>query len=219
MMIHLEDLTFQYRDSDFTLDIGELTIPDVPRIGVTGPSGCGKTTLLHLIAGILTPDRGRISVHGCALTDLSDAERRAFRLRRIGLIFQRFELLDYLTVRENILVPYYIHSSHSLAEENHAFAEQQARAAGIETHLDRYPEQLSQGERQRVAICRALVTEPDLILADEPTGNLDPETTEGIMNLIDRQVEHHGTTLLLATHEHDLLSGFDPVIDFQTLHD
>ena len=141
---------------------------------MVGPSGSGKTTLLNLIAGILTPEAGRIDVAGTEVSGLSDAERRRFRASRIGFVFQDFALLDYLSVRQNIYYPYRITPALVLDEAARDRAERLATACGIGDKLDRHPSALSQGEQQRVAICRALVTQPKLILSDEATGKPRP---------------------------------------------
>ena len=139
-----------------------------------GPSGSGKTTLLHLIAGITLPQSGTIETNGVDLTGLSENARRGFRIKNIGLVFQEFELLEYLTVLDNVLLPYRINPALELTEAVRARAAAVTVDVGIGDKLSRYPRQLSQGERQRVAVCRAVVTEPAVLMADEPTGNLDP---------------------------------------------
>ncbi len=216
-MIEIDNLKFTYGQGVFCLYVPQLEITAGQRTVVIGPSGSGKTTLLHLMAGILSPDRGSVRVDGQDLTSQSDVARRNFRVRRVGMVFQQFELLEYLSVLENMLLPYRINRTLTLdpavRENVHALAEN----VGISTLLQRYPDQLSQGERQRVAVCRALVTQPSIILADEPTGNLDPRTGDTIVRLILDQAEATGATVLMVTHDHSLLDRFDRVIDFETL--
>ena len=216
-MITLRDLAFSYPRGEFQLRLGTLDIAERVRVAVVGASGSGKTTLLDLIAGIQRPGAGVVEVAGQDLALLTDRQRRGFRAQRVGLIFQAFELLDYLTVQDNILLPYRI------SPELHVDAEATARLGqltddmGIEAQLERFPQELSQGERQRVAICRALIAAPDLILADEPTGNLDPDNKQRVLKLLLDQVERHAATLVMVTHDHDLLAPFDRVLDMREL--
>ena len=218
-MLHLTDIRFRYSDTDFALRVPELHVTPGEAVALIGPSGSGKTTLLHLVAGIQQPDSGHIRVGGVEIPALSEGERRAFRVGRIGLVFQEFELLDYLSVRDNILLPYRIHESLGLSPEVRDRAEALARGLGIADKLDRLPECLSQGERQRAAVCRALVTAPPLLLADEPTGSLDPSNKDRVMDALLRIVSESGTTVLAATHDHSLLPRFDRVLDVEGFQD
>ena len=214
-MIELAGLDFAYDAGGFRLAIDELGVTRGESAAVIGPSGCGKTTLLHLVAGIVTPRAGRIVVDSIDLSGLNDAGRRDFRVARIGLVFQEFELLDYLDVLDNILLPYRITSALRLDSEVRARALELAAEVGIGDKLDRPPRRLSQGERQRVAVCRALVARPRLLLADEPTGNLDPGNKERVLDILLEQARRSGATLLTVTHDHSLLGRFDRVIDAQ----
>jgi putative ABC transport system ATP-binding protein len=208
-MIAIDNLEFQFSQSDFRLGVKSLNIADGERVAIIGPSGSGKTTLLHLLAGILTPGRGIIQVQGEKISALHDAARRAFRVARIGLVFQSFELLSYLDVFENILLPYRLNPALQLTPEVKKRAEQLAANTGI-THRLRYlPERLSQGEKQRVAICRAMLPEPPLLLADEPTGNLDPTAKQHVVDLLFKL----NTTLLMVTHDTEIAGRFQRVID------
>ncbi|GAB5446294.1 ABC transporter ATP-binding protein [Gymnodinialimonas sp.] len=213
-MIALKDIAFSYPGGDFRLSVPELHLEDGERVAVVGPSGTGKTTLLNLIAGITVPQAGEITVDGQAVTGLPDAARRTFRASNIGFVFQDFALLDYLTARENILYPYRITSGAPLDAAARARANQLAEACGLAGKLGRRPGALSQGEQQRVALCRALVREPKLILADEATGNLDPDNKSAILDLLFSRTREAGAALLAVTHDHDLLPRFDRVIDF-----
>lgn len=212
-MIHIQGLRFHYGDGGFHLDIPELRIDRGRKVVLIGPSGAGKTTLVNLIAGILTPDAGSVRVDGVDFGSRSDAERRAFRIARIGFVFQEFGLLDYLDVRNNVLLPYRIGAALTLSSDVDDRVRALAASMRIDDKLNRYPRTLSQGERQRAAICRALVASPSLLIADEPTGNLDPSAAQTILTLLIRQADEHGSTLLMVTHNHDLLSAFDRVID------
>jgi putative ABC transport system ATP-binding protein len=170
---------------------------------------------LNLVAGILTPKTGNVSVGDEAVSGLTDTARRNFRISNIGFIFQDFGLLDYLDVSDNILHPYRITDTLQLNNDVRGRAEMLAEQMGVGDKLQRHPTDLSQGERQRVAICRALLPGPTIILADEATGNLDPKNKELILKLIFDSVESHGATLLAVTHDQELLSHFDRVVNFQ----
>lgn len=218
-MIELNALRFNYRDGDFSLNIPALSIMGGEKVAVVGPSGSGKTTLLNLVAGIDVPQQGQINVCDTKLHELNDATRRDFRITNIGFVFQSFELLDYLDVLDNILHPYRISRVLKLDAEVRERAQALARQMGLGHMLNRRSDALSQGERQRAAICRALLPKPQLILADEATGNLDPENKRLILDLLFNAVDHHGATLLAVTHDHDLLPSFDRVIDFHQFHE
>ncbi|MEM9435712.1 MAG: ABC transporter ATP-binding protein [Pseudomonadota bacterium] len=213
-MVEIEDLRFSYGGGGFRLNVPALSLEDDARVAIVGPSGSGKTTLLNLIAGILSPDSGRIEVAGAPVSALSEAERRRFRASQIGFVFQDFALLDYLSARQNIFYPYRITPALTLDAEVRERAEALAVACGIADKLDRHPAALSQGEQQRVAICRALVTRPKLILSDEATGNLDPDSKARILDLLFEQAEEAGAAVLAVTHDHELLPRFARVLDF-----
>ena len=195
--MRLRNLEFHYPGQRFGLRVPELSTDDGETLAIIGPSGCGKTTLLRLIAGILVPSTGEISVADQMLTQLDERQRRAFRIANIGMIFQDFELLDYLSARDNILLPYRVTSALTLDDRARDRCTSLAGSTGVTHLLDQRPTDLSQGERQRLALCRALVTEPKLILADEPPGNLDPENqrpeqcqavTAAVLDQFDRHI-------------------------------
>ena len=213
-MVHIEDLTFGYGTGGFRLRVPNFSLEDRERVAVVGPSGSGKTTLLNLIAGILTPEAGRIDVAGTEVSSLSETERRRFRASQIGFVFQDFALLDYLSARQNIFYPYRITPALTLDQNVYDRAETLARACGIGDKLDRHPGGLSQGEQQRVAICRALITQPKLILSDDATGNLDPDSKTRILDLLFEQAADAGAAVLAVTHDHELLPRFERVLDF-----
>jgi putative ABC transport system ATP-binding protein len=215
-MIALTDVEFAYPRSPFRLHIPTLSVPAGAHVALIGPSGAGKTTLSYLVAGILRPQHGSVQVDGVTLSGLSDAARRDFRIARIGFVFQEFELLEYLNVRDNILLPYRINRTLALTPEVRARADTLAASLGLGDKLRRLPQRLSQGERQRVAICRALVTQPRLLIADEPTGNLDPATARSILELLLAEARARDATLWMVTHNHDLLDRFDTVHDIGT---
>jgi putative ABC transport system ATP-binding protein len=216
-MIEIRNLDFRYGEGDFALRVPELVVERGERVALIGPSGSGKTTLLHLIAGIALPRAGRIATDGVALPDLDDAARREFRIRRIGLVFQEFELLEYLSVLDNILLPCRISPALPLDAAARERAVALAHGVGIGEKLDRMAERLSQGEKQRVAVCRALLVAPGLILADEPTGNLDPDNKERVLDILIERAQQSGATLITVTHDRDLLERFERVIDFREL--
>ena len=215
-MINISNLHFHYQNSEFRLAVPEFSVAAGEKVAVVGPSGSGKTTLLNLLAGILTPGQGRVRVGEVDVSDLGDAGRRDFRISNIGFVFQDFELLDYLSILDNILHPYRITGALKLTGEVRQRALHLARQMGIAEQVTKYPGELSQGEKQRAAICRALLPKPSLILADEATGNLDPSNKTRILDLLFNSVKDHNATLVAVTHDHELLPRFDRVLDFQS---
>jgi ABC-type lipoprotein export system ATPase subunit len=197
-MISINDLEFYYRTGEFQLSIPEFSVTKGEKVGVIGPSGSGKAARV-----------GEMEVSA-----LNDAERRAFRITKIGFVFQDFELLDYLNVLDNILHPYRITRALTLDKAVRVRASELAEEMGIGDKLKRNANDLSHGEKQRAAICRALLPQPKLILADEATGNLDPDNKMLILDLLFRSVKEHDTTLLAVTHDYELLKRFDRVVDF-----
>ncbi len=215
-MIQVHDLQFTYEQGGFCLQVGELSIAAGQRVTWTGPSGSGKTTLLHLVAGIVCPSAGRVESCGMELTSLRDSARRDFRIANIGLVFQDFALLDYLNVLDNILLPYRINRSLRLDSTVRARAQQLATEVGLAELLLRRPPYLSHGERQRVAVCRALVANPKLVLADEPTANLDPDNASRVLDALDQHAKQQGATLVVVTHDQDMIPRFDGTIDISS---
>ena len=213
-MIRIESLEFAYTAGAFQLSIPTMSVSSGEKLAVIGPSGSGKTTLLNLIAGIIKPTQGTVNVNDVGVSQLSDAQRRDFRINHIGFVFQDFELLEYLNVMDNILHPYRISNALKLTHEIRDRAKALAAQMGIDDKLGRFAGGLSQGEKQRAAICRALLPEPALILADEATGNLDPRNKDHILDLLFESAKAHDATLLAVTHDHELLPRFDRVIDF-----
>ena len=214
-MIHIQKLQFQFPTGEFTLSIDEFSITKGSKVAVIGPSGSGKTTLLNLVAGIIIPVSGVVNVGDVSVSKLKDGGRRDFRVSNIGFVFQDFELLDYLNVFDNVLHPYRITGALKLDKEVRTRAVALTQDMGIGDKLKRNPNDLSHGEKQRVAICRALLPQPKLILADEATGNLDPHNKTLILDLLFSAVIDHDATLLAVTHDHELLKRFDRVVDFQ----
>ncbi len=199
-MIKMEQIHTTYgaekilRGVDFEAAPGEL-------VACVGPSGSGKTTLLNVIAGLLTPDEGQVEVAGICLNELTQQGRAAFRREHLGFIFQSFNLLPYLTALENVEMPLYLARTDKARQSERA--EELLRRVGLNGKANRVPSQLSMGEQQRVAIARALVHEPRVLLADEPTGNLDQGTGNQVMDCI-HAITEEGVTVVLVTHNSEI---------------
>jgi putative ABC transport system ATP-binding protein len=217
--VRCENLLFRYPGESFALRLARFEAQERETVAIVGPSGCGKTTLLRLISGIFLPHGGRVEVAGTTVSTLAFSERQRFRVEKIGLVFQEFELLDYLTVRENVLLPFRISGAMSLDETAEERAGELLERTGIAHLANRVPNELSQGERQRVALCRALVTRPALILADEPTGSLDPDNQARSVALLRGQAAAEGATLIMVTHNPEVLDGFDRTVRLPDLLD
>jgi putative ABC transport system ATP-binding protein len=181
----LDDITFSIGDGEF--------------LALMGPSGSGKSTLLNLIAGIDTVDSGAIRVGGVDITQLSDTELAAWRAHNVGFIFQFYNLIPVLTAFENVELPLLL-TTLSRAERR-AHVELALRVVNLAERMDHYPGQLSGGEQQRVAIARAVVTDPEILVADEPTGDLDRKSAEEILELMDRLNRESGKTVIMVTHD------------------
>lgn len=217
VIVELRGVAFSYGAGAFSLRVDELSVGRGEHTAFVGASGCGKTTLINLIAGILVPDEGEVVLAGERISSLAEGARRAVRIRRIGMMFQELELLEYLPAIENILLGEYMSGRFRARGEAHRRAEALAAGCGISHVLKRLPRRLSQGERQRVALCRALATSPELVICDEPTGNLDPRSSGAAMDLLFEQAWSHGATLLVVTHDHGMLDRFDRVVEMETL--
>ena len=212
------------RDVDLTLGSGaarvhilrgvSLDVPQGLAVGLVGPSGSGKSTLLMVAAGLEKPDSGSVTIAGEEITRLKEDQLARFRGRKIGIVFQAFHLIPTLTALENVAIPL------ELAGEKDALARaaEELKAVGLGARLDHYPGQLSGGEQQRVAIARALAPRPAILVADEPTGNLDETTGEEIIALLFNLKRERGTTLLLVTHDHDLAERCDRVVRLRGGH-
>ena len=211
-IVCIRDLTKSYREGarqrsilrgvDFEIRQGEFFV-------LLGASGSGKSTLLNLLSGIDAPTRGSIRIGGTDITALDDLALTRFRRDQIGIVFQFFNLIPTLTALENITLP------RELAGSRRASVEERARVllaeVGLADRADDYPDKLSGGEQQRVAICRALLHEPQVVLADEPTGNLDEDTGGAVIDLLLRLTRGAGKTLIMATHSADILPLADRV--------
>ena len=212
-MLSVRNLTKTYRTAGEEIAVlrgVDLDIAAGERVALSGESGSGKSTLLHLIAGLDAADGGEISLNGANIAGLSDAGRAALRRDRIGLVFQQFNLIPSLSVEDNLAFQSRIAGKHDA--KWHA---ELVERLGLGTMLKRYPEQLSGGQQQRVAIGRALATRPALLLADEPTGNLDEDTADGVLALARDLVARTGCGFLMVTHSARLAAALDRKV---TLH-
>ena len=201
-LIEIHDLGKSYRRDSFEIPVLNnitLNIREGDFIAFMGPSGSGKTTLLNLIAGIDKPTAGKIFVAGTDITELSESELALWRARHVGFIFQFYNLIPVLTAVENVELPLLLTPLGK--RERRAHAENALRAVGLGDRLQHYPRQLSGGQEQRVAIARAIVTDPLILVADEPTGDLDKVSAEEVLDLMERLNRELNKTILMVTHD------------------
>ncbi len=211
IVLSVRNLTKSYRSAGEQIEVlrgVNLSIAAGERVALTGESGSGKSTLLHLIAGLDRPDGGEIRLADTPVTDLSDAGRAALRRDRLGLVFQQFNLIPSLNVDDNLAFQSRIAGCYDAA-----WHDELVERLGLGTLLRRYPEQLSGGQQQRVAIGRALAVKPLLLLADEPTGNLDEATADEVLALARDLVERTGCGFLMVTHSARLAATLDRQIN------
>jgi putative ABC transport system ATP-binding protein len=212
-VIEIRDLTFCYPaisgDDGFELKVSSWDLLQGEMAVLHGPSGCGKSTLLNLISGSLAMQSGVLEVLDVSRLNTSESERRAHRIGNIGFVFQDFPLVSYLSALENVLFPYRINPVLSLTKEVRLRAESLLDGVGLMNKIHHLPKQLSQGEQQRVAIARAMVTEPQLLLADEPTAGLDPKRAISVMELLEGMVKDWNRTLLVVTHDPMIKARFE----------
>ncbi|CAN5668751.1 ABC transporter ATP-binding protein [soil metagenome] len=214
-MIDVLDVHKSYRSGDQQVDAlrgVSCHIPSASCAFIVGPSGSGKSTLLYLLGALDRPTRGTIRVEGNDLTLMSEADQNLYRRDRVGFIFQSFNLINNLTTVENVLVPYL---PRGLTAELRRKASELLTDVGLGHRLGHRPWQLSGGEQQRVAIARALVKEPVLVLADEPTGELDSKTGDEIYRILRRLQAERGTTLVVVTHDRRFITDNDLVLEIQ----
>ena len=196
------------------VDVAAFELAAGAQVALRGESGSGKTTFLNLIAGILAPDSGRVVIDGEEMTALTEPRRDRLRAAKLGYIFQTFNLLQGYTVMENVVLG----MSFSPRGADRAHARQILERVGLGHRLDHFPGQLSSGQQQRVAVARALANRPKLVLADEPTGNLDRKHARESLALIGEVCREHGAALLLVSHDESVLSLFDLRQDFLDLN-
>jgi putative ABC transport system ATP-binding protein len=177
-------------------------------VAVMGPSGCGKSSLLYVIGGLAQATRGHVLVDGNDLTELNDAARTKLRRHKIGFVFQRFNLLPTLTAKGNIAIAQFIHGD---GFDPHRF-DVVTKMLGLEGRLQHKPSELSGGEQQRVAIARAIINEPKILLADEPTGNLDSKNSEIVLQMLRQLNKNLGQTIVMITHNPEAVTHFDRVV-------
>ena len=215
-MIQLRSVTKRYREGNESRTVIQQANAEIFRgefAALAGPSGSGKTTLLNIISGIDTPSGGDVLVDSVPITTLSEKRRTLFRRKNVGFVFQFFNLIPTLSVRENLLLPM------QLNEFNRTISDERVSelldGVGMLDRIDSYPDRISGGEKQRVAIARALVHDPQLILADEPTGNLDADTGRSVMDLLQNLVQKGNKTLLVVSHSDEVVSRASRVFSIE----
>ena len=208
MLIKAKKLSKVYGSGEnqvVALDKVDLTVAPGDFISIIGPSGSGKSTLLHLLSGLDHPTSGSLTYDGQEIYTLPDKELSAFRRRQMGFIFQQFNLLPVLTARENILMPLLLDKK----QPDEGYLSQLAELLGIQNRLDHLPHELSGGQQQRVAIARALIAQPEVIFADEPTGNLDSKSGGEMMDMLKSIRDRMGKTLVIITHDNRIAAMAD----------
>ncbi len=212
-LLEVENLTKVYGKGETAvtaLSHVSLSVDAGEFVAVMGPSGCGKSTLLHLIGGLDRPTDGQVIIEGAPLTKLSDEDLTRLRRRRIGFIFQFFNLIPVLTATENAALPITLDGANP--GQAKAKAREWLEKVGLGNRLDNRPDQLSGGQQQRVAVARALVADPKLILADEPTGNLDTRASEEVVTLLRQAADDWGRAVVMVTHDARIASYADRIL-------
>jgi putative ABC transport system ATP-binding protein len=200
--VDLENVTRIYKRDEFeirALDDVTVKVPEGHFVGIMGPSGSGKTTMLNLIAGIDHPTSGRVAVGGEEITGMKDGQLAGWRARHIGLVFQFYNLIPVLTAFENVELPLLLTALKKAERRSHVNAA--LNAVGLADRVSHYPRQLSGGQEQRVAIARAIVTDPTILVADEPTGDLDAQSAEDILTLLTELNRRFNKTIVMVTHD------------------
>jgi len=211
-MLALKSLKKSYLQGKETIEIFEsldFSLEKGKRVAIMGKSGSGKSTFLSLVSGIIKADAGSISLNGVSFNDLDEGEINDFRATNIGFVFQNFHLVSYLNALENVMLPAKVCNISKPKEK----AIELLGSVGLSHRLDHLPSQLSGGEKQRVAIARALIHNPKIILADEPSGNLDEETGNAVMDKLFELIEKNGTTLILVTHSKDVANRCEKIYE------
>jgi putative ABC transport system ATP-binding protein len=212
--VRLDDLHKSFTEGDDThvvLDGVSATIATGEFVALLGPSGSGKSTLLNIVGGMDVPDRGTVTVDGRELTSLDERQRTLFRRARLGFVFQFFNLIPTLTVEENLMLPLELNGRGGEPGRVPDLLDR----VGLAGRAGAFPDRLSGGEQQRVAIARALVHEPALVLADEPTGNLDDDTAESVLDVLESVTRAAGRTLLVVTHSDRIIARADRVLELK----
>jgi len=217
-VILAQQCQFSYSARDFSLSIPEFKVNAGESVAIIGASGSGKTTFLNLLSGLMPVTSGEISIAGEKITEMNDFEMRAFRIANIGIIFQDFSLINYLSVLNNVILPYRINNSLQLNKAVRRYAIELLEKFDIADKSKRLINRLSRGEQQRVAICRALITRPRLIIADEATENLDPNNKKLAYQVLFDYIKSNNAVLISVTHDHSHLENFDNVFNFDTLN-
>lgn len=190
----------------------DLTVKKGEFVAIMGPSGCGKSTLLHIIGGLLSPSRGSIFMDGVNVASVSDAERTDIRRRLVGFVFQKFNLLPTLTAKDNIDLARSIRGN---GQMNGSEAERILNVLGLQEKIHHKPSELSGGEQQRVAIARAVINRPRLLLADEPTGNLDSDNSQIVLRMLQELNVRYNQTILMITHDSEVASNAGRIIEMR----
>ncbi len=209
-MLELRNLNKSYSNNRRILNGLSYTLASGEFVAVMGESGVGKSTLLNLIAGLDAPDSGEILIDGTAMTALDDDAATALRREKFGFVFQAFHILPHLTLQQNVALPLLLNEPSSSTVTQRAG--DMLAAVGLAGREQDFPRQLSGGELQRVAIARALVHKPKLVLADEPTGNLDPETAQEVLTLLRNEIKTNGASAIMVTHSHAAAAVADRVL-------
>lgn len=216
-MLELNQIRKEYRDGSQTItavSLDHLTVQSGEQLALVGPSGSGKTTLLHLISGLLTPTRGEIRLDDLTVSGLPEARRDIWRANTVGYVFQKFNLLSSLNVLDNVLVAMSFAQVIPTADQR-SWAVHLLEQVGLADKLKQYPHQLSMGEQQRVAVARAVVNKPRLILADEPTASLDQENSAKVLDMLRRFATESHSMLLISTHDRQVMDLFPRIHSLQ----
>lgn len=213
-VIEIKELSFSYSDIKPVLQIPHLSFLKNETVFLFGPSGSGKTTLLEILAGVITGQKGEVVMLGEQTQNMSSTARDHFRAKHIGYIFQQFNLIPYLSVKENILLPF----TFSGKKMNQNLFDQVLSALGLDKLVDQFASELSVGQQQRVAAARALVIEPEIILADEPTSALDYDHRENFLKILFSLVKEQGSTLIFVSHDRSIQNLFDRQLNLSDIN-
>ncbi|MFD2046640.1 ABC transporter ATP-binding protein [Ornithinibacillus salinisoli] len=212
-MIKLQDIVMRFGTTPVTIALNKITlnVDQNDWVTVLGASGSGKTTLLNIIGGILSPSSGIIQIDAVNLNDMEKADIQEYRRNKIGFIYQDFKLFNQYTVLENVMIPQLPYVKRKIIEDN---GKSLLENVGLSHRINHFPTELSGGEKQRVAIARALLNNPDILLCDEPTGNLDSKNTEKIMQII-QKLHKTGITVIFVTHDNSLVENGNRILTMQ----